>query len=78
MILRLIEFRVKSAEFRVKENFLTLFGNYFNKILFEICEKSYRNSALCILHFLVDNEEIICYNIIIDIIRKDCKINDPV
>ena len=42
--------RVQNAECRVKENFLTLFGNYLIKILFELCEKSYINSSLCTLN----------------------------
>ena len=42
--------RVQNAECRVKENFLTLFGNYLIKILFELCEKSYINSELCTLN----------------------------
>ena len=33
--------------------------------------------TLFTFHFYIDNKKIICYNIIIDIFRKDGKINDP-
>ena len=48
----LFKCRVKSAECRVVEDFLTLFGNHFYKILFELARKV---TLICSVPTEVDN-----------------------